>query len=111
MDGLGVAFSSMQTQKNAKDWFEFDPSNFWKDFISNKGLQNLAPNELFQLNLPVCDMDEMDLDKWWACGDTKSSQWQECFLGTVNDYCLKGQKLNGHDWPWDGELNNDDAGK
>lgn len=54
MDGLGVAFSSMQTKKNAENWFEFNPSNFWKDFIADsRGRKNLNPKELFQFNLEM----------------------------------------------------------
>ena len=47
IDGLGVAFSSMQTQKNAENWFEFNPSNFWKDFIADpRGRDRKQPKDV-----------------------------------------------------------------
>ncbi|KAH8743833.1 hypothetical protein F5883DRAFT_662798 [Diaporthe sp. PMI_573] len=47
IDGLGVAFSSMQTEKNAENWFEFNPSNFWKDFIADpRGRDRKQPKDV-----------------------------------------------------------------
>lgn len=39
---------------------------------------------IFQLAFPIKQMDQMDLDKWLACGGTKQYRWQKGVLGTTD---------------------------